>query len=479
MNKRLLFILFSGYFNFLSAQENLVPNGRFEDTISCNDGNGGTLGAIKDWFVPLNKTLNVSDACQLIDWWRFIRDRKVGVDGSRSGFIETYYRGFADDALYSGRRYIAVKLREKLVENTEYYFEMMVRSVDTFPNDKLVNTVFTNGQDVAFTKDFPTFDFDIPRNFLDLRPVVRSGFHKDYEWRKVKGCFKAVGNEQYLVIGNFRNDAGTESISTGKTNKNFISGQNADYIIDNVVLVPMTVPIRDTAICSGETSAFDITKTIPDSVKYSWHTGATTPQYKTDKSEYINAVIEYTPTCFAVKTARVLVITPDYHPILRDTLICAGDTVTFTAGTGRKEETITWDNGNIIRAFNTGISGLYTAKIVNTCATWIDSFKLQTRDCGYGIYVPNVFSPDGDGVNDTFKPHLKADYLFLESYNFKIYNRWGNLIFQTKSIDEAWNGTVNNKTMSSEVYIWALEIKHQFNGKSEILTLSGDVTLIR
>jgi gliding motility-associated-like protein len=466
----------------LKAQSNLVPNGNFEDTVSC----GGIYGAMQDWFVPQNDKVDIDKACTYIDWWRFIKYRKIGRDNSRSGFIETYYRGFPDDNVYSGRRYLAVKLKETLVAGQQYYFEMYTRAVDTFPNFQLVNTLFTIGQDVAFSKEYPLFDFDVPRNYLKNRPVFRSLLKKDYNWYKINGCFTADGGEQYMIIGNFRNDADTEIVPTGKTNRNFPSGLSAYYVIDNVVLTPMTLNIRDTAICTGDTFRLNVLKTIPDSVSYKWHNGGTTPQYLSTKSEYITVELLYPTGCTLSQSMNLTVLTPDYQPQVRDTIICVGQNITFTAGTGRKEETISWDNGSTKREYSINTANLtpssgeiYTALIKNSCAQWTDSFRIKTRDCGYGLYMPTAFSPNGDGENDIFKPFLKADYLYIETYDFKVFNRWGNLIFQSDTIQNGWDGSFKGSPLPNDVYVWQLIIRHKFNEKTEVLKVGGDVTIMR
>jgi gliding motility-associated-like protein len=356
---------------------------------------------------------------------------------------------------------------------------MYTRSVDTFPNNQLVNTLFTIGQDVAFVKEFPTFDFDVPRNFLELRPVFRNSLFKDYDWHKVQGCFNANGGETYMVIGNFRNDANTETVSTGKRNPNFPNGLTSYYAIDNVVLTPMSLELRDTAVCVGETLKLDVMKTIPDSVSYKWHTGETTPQYQSSKSENISVTIQYSNQCFLNKSIKFTVITPDYQPIARDTLLCIGTPITFTAGAGLKGETIRWQNGVKERNLTTTTEGVFTAQIDSRCARWVDSFRLQTRDCGNGLYVPNAFSPNDDGVNDVFKPFLKSDFVPIESYYFAVFNRWGNLIFKTTNIEDAWDGNWQNKKAPNEMYIWIVDIRYKYNNKSRKLQKSGDILLMR
>jgi gliding motility-associated-like protein len=59
------------------------------------------------------------------------------------------------------------------------------------------------------------------------------------------------------------------------------------------------------------------------------------------------------------------------------------------------------------------------------------------------MYIPNVFSPNGNSVNDVFKPLGLLPG--ISNYQFKVFSRWGQLVFQTTNPEEAWNGRVNNE----------------------------------
>lgn len=480
MNKLYCILLSLSAWITSMGQVNLVPNGNFESNIVCSETATTTSIAIKNWFIPQNEVIDPEKPCTHADWWRFLKYRKIGLNNSYSGFIETYYRGFPDDIIYSGRRYLAIKLTQPLTAGQQYYFEMFTKAVDTFPNGQLVNTVFTNGQDVAFSKNFPTFDFDIPRNFMELRPTFRGSLFKDYDWHKVNGCFTADGGEKYMIIGNFRNDAGTDNVTTGKKNSNFPNGLTAYYVIDNVILTPMELNLRDTAICIGDTLQLNVLKTIPDSVTYKWHSGETTPQYQTTQTGNIHIDIQYSKECVIGKSFKNLVLTPDYQPQVQDTLVCEGTPMFFKAGVGLKGETIKWQNGFTEPIFKANTEGVFTAHVENRCARWVDSFRLQTRDCGNGVYIPNAFSPNGDGVNDTFKPFLKSDFYPIETYQFSVFNRWGNLIFQTTNKDDAWDGTYQGKTSAyNDTYIWSLTIRYNDKNKVKTLQLGGDIAVMR
>ncbi|MEO5583064.1 MAG: gliding motility-associated C-terminal domain-containing protein, partial [Saprospiraceae bacterium] len=415
-----------------------------------------------------------------IDWWRFIRDKKIGINNSQCGFIETYYRGFADDNIYSGRLYLAVKLLKPLEAGKKYYFEMMVRAVDTFPNYKLVNTVFTDGQDVSFTKDLPLFDFIIPRNFLALKPVVRTVLQKSYEWHKVKQCFIADGTEHYLVIGNFRDDANTETASTGKSNINFPSGLIANYAIDNVVLTSMEIPLGDSTLCKDDTLKFNVGKPILPDLKYLWQNGTTIPTYLATQSERVSIRMEYAPQCIAEKQFNVIELTKANSSLQGiDTTICEGQTVQIQGGIHVSGQTIQWEDGSNAPVRNINVPGIFTATIRNTCGIIISQkFNVDITVCNTGIFIPNLFTPNGDGINDEFKPIFATDFPEIESYTLSIFSRWGELVFISRNIEIGWHGEHASGKAAEGVYIYSITIKTASSGPGN-MTRNGDITLIQ
>ena len=90
------------------------------------------------------------------------------------------------------------------------------------------------------------------------------------------------------------------------------------------------------------------------------------------------------------------------------------------------------------------------------------------------IVYPNVFSPEAQlEENKIFKPGIID---FVEEYHLMIFNRWGELIFESLSQDLGWNGIINGKVAKEDVYIWKVEGKYT-NGQTFVQT--GDVTLLR
>jgi gliding motility-associated-like protein len=90
-----------------------------------------------------------------------------------------------------------------------------------------------------------------------------------------------------------------------------------------------------------------------------------------------------------------------------------------------------------------------------------------------GIFVPNSFTPNGDGLNDVFRPVL----LGMKSLHFfRVYNRAGQLVFSTNVQNQGWDGTYKGSDQDSNVFVWTVE-GEDYLGKT--VFEKGSVTLIR
>lgn len=79
------------------------------------------------------------------------------------------------------------------------------------------------------------------------------------------------------------------------------------------------------------------------------------------------------------------------------------------------------------------------------------------------VFVPNSFSPNDDGLNDVF---LSNPYE-IDGWNLSVFNRWGSLVFQTKSAMEGWDGKFNGKNVDMGSYYWTLIYKNESGRRSE------------
>jgi gliding motility-associated-like protein len=94
------------------------------------------------------------------------------------------------------------------------------------------------------------------------------------------------------------------------------------------------------------------------------------------------------------------------------------------------------------------------------------------------LFIPNTFSPNGDGINDMFYPRGTGVYLIK---SLRIYNRWGEIVFEKLNFNvndasAGWNGLYKGQKLSPDVFVYTCEVVCENN---EVLLSTGDVTLIR
>ena len=123
-------------------------------------------------------------------------------------------------------------------------------------------------------------------------------------------------------------------------------------------------------------------------------------------------------------------------------------------------------------------AGTYTVSlIVSTVNGCVDSIEhIIEVNSDFSFYVPNAFTPNNDGLNDTFYPHGSG--FQSEGYEFSIFDRWGNKIWNTSDVTEVWDGKVSGGSdiVQQDVYVWKVTLKQIDGTKKNYL---GHVTLVR
>jgi gliding motility-associated-like protein len=91
----------------------------------------------------------------------------------------------------------------------------------------------------------------------------------------------------------------------------------------------------------------------------------------------------------------------------------------------------------------------------------------------YRFWVPNVFTPNGDGLNDVFLPIVYG----AEDYTLEIFDRWGEKLFSTNNLKQGWNGYYKGVLCKDDIYVWKISFKNVVSRKFE--EHIGHVTLLK
>lgn len=99
---------------------------------------------------------------------------------------------------------------------------------------------------------------------------------------------------------------------------------------------------------------------------------------------------------------------------------------------------------------------------------------------GCSVFAADAFTPNGDGVNDLFSVIISENCSPV-SYNLRIYDRWGRLVYESVDPSEAFDGYYDGQTLKEGVYAWRLTARYEVPSQTRVVTLEdrGFVLLIR
>lgn len=181
-------------------------------------------------------------------------------------------------------------------------------------------------------------------------------------------------------------------------------------------------------------------------------------------------------------TVKITILPPVKVFAGRDTLIVANQPLQLTAVgvNGSGFSSFSWSPSfglnnpfisNPIGIMNRDITYVVTARTINGCEGRDDiSIKVFNAP---DIFVPTGFTPNGDGLNDIFKPVYAG---IRELKYFSVFSRWGELVFTTSSQSAGWNGIYKSRTQDGNVFVWQVE-GVDYNGN--VIRKKGTVVLIR
>jgi gliding motility-associated-like protein len=233
---------------------------------------------------------------------------------------------------------------------------------------------------------------------------------------------------------------------------------------------------NDTTLCIGKTQI--LTATVTDAALRWQNSTQTTPILAVTQTG-VYAATATRRGCLFSDSIKISFSPPPPYSLGNDTTIC--ENIPLTLQINVPNSTFKWsDNatGNKIAVKKAGT--YWVAVTTNLGCQTADSIQIDTKFCPtFDPFVPNIFSPNGDTHNEDLKPFFQKEFKIL-SYDFQVYNRWGNLVFKTSDKNLGWNGTVNGNQAAVGVYVYQLIVTYEkLEGGSAQKIVAGDCTLIR
>ncbi|HZG00125.1 MAG TPA: choice-of-anchor L domain-containing protein, partial [Chitinophagales bacterium] len=193
-------------------------------------------------------------------------------------------------------------------------------------------------------------------------------------------------------------------------------------------------------ICSGDT--FEINAGISAS-SYQWSTGETGESIfvSNDGTYAVTVVVD---GCELSDTVSVVTTAPFTVDLGNDTVVCSGTPVGLDAGI--TNAAYLWSTGDVTQtiAFTQSPDMVWVQVAKGYCVA-SDTISILDTIClpddFVCLFVPNAFSPNNDGRNDNFQ----VIHCGIENFEMNVYNRWGNLVYQSNDPDDGWDGTLRKE----------------------------------
>ncbi len=451
----------------IAHSQNLVPNPGFDQYIECPEEASQIDRAIP-WLTASPGTPDFFHACSSDDQVKvpYAGFHFLSYQPARSG------EGMGHLCIYTTinmavSEYMQTELKSSLVAGTSYYIEFYVSpDLDSSPQD---TRDYTDAIGLGFSTS--TYYEEVPvGKAISIEPAIEHFgqlITDTVGWTRVSGCYVAIGDERNAIIGNFRSVAET-NVSLENPN----SWPHSIYCYIEDVLVEAFDPLPDTLlICNGQSE--QLNAGFHDAT-YSWNTG------ETDSLIQVNE-----PGLYTVEASlggcklsdTVLVIDgAKPKPFPEDTSGCTDSPITLYSPL---PGTYTWSDGSDEPQFTIVTSGVYTISIENVCGHFEYFTSVTLEDCHCGILVPNIFSPNDDGVNDEIEVSANCDYAY-QLLSFQIFDRWGSIVFNADAGESfLWSGEIHEREAQTGIYAWQCTYQVTVNGHIEKRKDSGDVMLVR
>jgi gliding motility-associated-like protein len=242
--------------------------------------------------------------------------------------------------------------------------------------------------------------------------------------------------------------------------------------VSNVIVNPAPgISVAPLSLCEGQTGTLTAVPSTPGGT-YLWQpSGETTSSILVNPSATSSYNVLYALNgCTASATANIQV---NAMPVLA--LAASGNSISpsehviITASGGGS---YVWSTGSTASAIdvNPEHTTTYCATVTTSGCSDVECLDIIVLNAST-LEIPNVFTPNGDGVNDVF--HTRG--VNITTYNLNIFNRWGESVFKTEDVSKGWDGRVNGKEAPDGTYLFLLEAK---GADDKMYTEKGHVTLI-
>ncbi|MBC8033605.1 MAG: gliding motility-associated C-terminal domain-containing protein, partial [Chitinophagaceae bacterium] len=268
----------------------------------------------------------------------------------------------------------------------------------------------------------------------------------------------------------------TPSIVVNKRGNYFVTVQDANgcFARDTMRVIqtytkPQVSLGKDGPLCVSNSIQFNA----GNYVSYLWQDGSSGSTYSTNQAGIYWVQVVDLNGCAGGDSIVVTQILPQPANFLKVvdtfcrydklTIVPAGNYSTYYWSTGANSSTLITDKP--------GIYSLTVSDVKGCKGT--DTIQVVQKDCLFGVFIPNAFTPNTDGHNDLFRAKVYGNVLY---FNLEVYNRYGQLVFSSKDPQRGWDGLIGGTVAGVGAYAWKCEYHLQGSKRT---AEKGVVILVR
>ncbi len=218
------------------------------------------------------------------------------------------------------------------------------------------------------------------------------------------------------------------------------------------------------SICSGETTTISAS----GATTYNWDNGlGAGSSFQVSPNATTTYNVTGTTNGCSANASLIVTVVPSPNVFAgNDQILCSGDSIALS---GSGAANYIWDNGVVDGEFFIPVDGVHVYSLLGTTGNCSgqDEVLITVGDCGFEFEMPNVFTPDGNLTNDFCVP-VKAINVAIQK--FTIYNRWGNVVYESTNQPIIWDGKISGMEASEGVYFYVVKfvsfdlVQHEAQG---------------
>ncbi|MFT6184594.1 MAG: gliding motility-associated-like protein [Flavobacteriales bacterium] len=239
-----------------------------------------------------------------------------------------------------------------------------------------------------------------------------------------------------------------------------------DSVFVDVIAYPVAEIESYILLCPGETYTYEIPQ------EGVWNNSITSDYLTVDESGFYTVSIANEQCAIFLESEVVYLQLPEVN-LGPDQLLCIKDVVDLDAS-GTYNDSLVWNDGSVEFEREITTTGIYEVITWNQCGEAQDEVELIFDDCDYALFIPNAFTPDGDGINEVWLPIG----LNISEYEIQVFNRWGESVWRSTQLGEAWSGSDNFGEYYVSDGIYGYKVK-AISVKGLPITKFGSVLILR